>query len=71
MAKYYTSIEQLIGNTPLLKLDKLRESLQLQGHILAKLEGCNPGGSAKDRVAKAMLDEAEREGLLTPDTVII
>ncbi len=71
MAKYYTSIEQLIGNTPLLELKKMRKNRQLHGKLFAKLEGFNPAGSAKDRIARSMLDEAEKAGKLTPDTVII
>ncbi len=71
MSQLYTSAEQLIGNTPLLELVRLRERLQLYGKVFAKLEGFNPGGSAKDRVAKTMLDEAEKAGLITKDAVII
>ncbi len=67
----YTSAEQLIGNTPLVELGRLAAQHRLSCRLLAKLEGCNPGGSAKDRVAKAMLDRAERKGLLSPGSVII
>ena len=54
----YRSVTQLIGNTPILELENLRNSLQLEGRILAKLEACNPAGSAKDRVALAMIEDA-------------
>lgn len=67
----YTSAEQLIGNTPLLELTNIEKKLGLKCRLLAKLEGFNPAGSAKDRVAKAMLDEAERDGRLRSDSVII
>ena len=71
MSHIYTSAEQLIGNTPLLELCQLEKTHGLQAKILAKLEYLNPAGSAKDRVAKAMLDDAEARGLLTPASVII
>ena len=71
IAKIYTSAEQLIGHTPLLELNKLAKKRQLPGKLFAKLEFLNPGGSVKDRVAKAMLDEAEKAGALVPDSVII
>ena len=71
MSKVYRSVEELIGNTPLLQLKKLQERLGLQAKILAKLEYYNPAGSVKDRVAKMMLDEAEASGVLKPDSVII
>ena len=67
----YTSPEQLIGKTPLLELRHLEQRLGLQVRLLAKLEFYNPGGSVKDRVAKAMIDEAERSGKLQPGAVII
>ena len=67
----YTSMEQLIGNTPLLQLTRIEKEYGLKARLLAKLESFNPGGSAKDRVAKAMLDDAEKKGLLTPGSVII
>ncbi len=70
MANIFTSTEQLIGHTPLLKLNRFA-SQPLPATILAKLEQYNIGGSVKDRVAKAMLDDAERKGLLKPDTIII
>lgn len=67
----YNSVEGLIGNTPLLQLKKLQEKLGLQAKIFAKLEYYNPAGSVKDRVAKMMLDEAEKSGVLKPNSVII
>ena len=67
----YTSMEQLIGGTPLLQLQHIEKEFGLSARLLAKLESINPGGSAKDRVAKAMLDDAENKGLLTPGSVII
>ncbi|MBQ3133764.1 MAG: cysteine synthase A [Clostridia bacterium] len=67
----YTSVEQLIGNTPLLELTHWETRFQLKARLLAKLERFNPGGSAKDRAAKAMLDGAEAAGKLQPDSVII
>ena len=71
MSNIYTSAEQLIGNTPLLELRQIEKAHDLPARLLAKLEYLNPAGSAKDRVAKAMLDDAEARGLLTPDSVII
>ncbi len=71
MANIYTSADQLIGRTPLLELTHIEAQEQLQVRILAKLEGCNPAGSVKDRVAREMLDAAEAEGRLTKDSVII
>lgn len=71
MARIYTSAEQLIGNTPLLELTQIEKQLGLKAKILAKLEYLNPAGSVKDRIAKAMLDEAEKAGKLKPETVII
>ena len=71
MSNIYTSAEQLIGKTPLLELCQIEKAYGLQARILAKLEYLNPAGSAKDRVAKAMLDDAEARGILTPDSVII
>lgn len=67
----YTSAEQLIGATPLMELCNLEKHLNLRAKLLAKLEFFNPGGSVKDRVAKAMLDEAEDQGRLKPNSVII
>ncbi len=71
MSKYYTSIEQLIGSTPLLRLCRLEQNLSLSAGLFAKLESFNPAGSAKDRVAKAMIEDAEARGLLTDESVII
>lgn len=71
MSGIYTSAEQLIGNTPLLELTHIEKEYGLQAKILAKLEYFNPAGSVKDRVAKAILDEAEAAGTLKPDSVII
>lgn len=71
MSKIYSSVEELIGGTPLLELGHLQQDAGLHARLLAKLEYLNPAGSAKDRVAKAMLDDAEARGLLQPDSVII
>lgn len=71
MEKIYTSIDQLIGKTPLLELCHLEKELGLSARILAKLEYFNPAGSVKDRVAKAMIDDAEAKGSLKPGSVII
>ena len=71
MSKIYRSVEELIGRTPLLELCRLEAQLGLQARLLVKLESFNPGGSAKDRVALAMLDAAEAEGRLRPGSVII
>ena len=71
MSRIYTSAEQLIGKTPLLELTRIEKEYELQAKILAKLEYFNPAGSVKDRVAKAILDDAESTGRLKPDTVII
>ena len=71
MGKIYTSADQLIGNTPLLELTHIEKSEHLEARILAKLEYFNPAGSVKDRIAKAMIQEAEREGLLNDKSVII
>ncbi len=71
MAKIYTSAEQLIGKTPLLELKNIEKKYSLCARLVAKLEMFNPGGSAKDRVAAAMLDDAIERGLINKDTVII
>ena len=71
MSKIYTSAEQLIGHTPLLELTRIEAAEGLQARVLAKLESFNPGGSVKDRVARAMLDQAEADGRLKPGSVII
>lgn len=69
--KIYSSIDKLIGNTPLLELSNIEKEENLGAKIIAKLEYFNPAGSVKDRVAKAMLDDAEAKGLLKKDSVII
>ena len=71
MSKIYTSADQLIGKTPLLELTHLEKKYDLQAKIVAKLEYFNPAGSVKDRIAKAMIDEAEASGRLKPGSVII
>ena len=71
MSKIYTSADQLIGKTPLLELSHIEKNLNLNAKILAKLEYFNPAGSVKDRIAKAMIDEAEAAGKLKPGSVII
>lgn len=71
MSRIYTSVDQLIGKTPLLELTHIEKKFQLKAKIFAKLEYFNPAGSVKDRVAKAMLDDAEAAGVLTGDSVII
>lgn len=71
MTSIYQSIDQLIGNTPLVELSSIEGSLNLSATILAKVESFNPAGSVKDRIAKAMLDNAEKNGTLTKDTTII
>lgn len=71
MAKIYTSADQLIGGTPLLELTHLEKEYGLKAKLYAKMEYFNPAGSVKDRVAKMMLDDAEKEGKLTKDSVII
>ena len=71
MSKIYKSADQLIGNTPLVELTKIEKELGLEAKILAKLEYFNPAGSVKDRIAKAMIDDAEKSGRLKPGSVII
>jgi len=71
MSKIYTSAEQLIGGTPLLQLRNVEKELGLQAKLLAKLEYLNPAGSAKDRVALSMIEQAEKQGRLKPGSVII
>ena len=71
MSNIYTSVEQLIGKTPLLELRHIEKEYGLKARLLAKLEYPNPAGSVKDRVALAMLDDAEARGILKPDSVII
>ena len=71
MSKIYTSADQLIGHTPLLELVHIEKEEKLEAKVLAKLEYFNPAGSVKDRIAKAMIDDAEARGLLKPGSVII
>ena len=71
MSHIYTSADQLIGKTPLLELTHIEKNDALSARVLAKLEYFNPAGSVKDRIAKAMIDDAEQKGLLKPGSVII
>lgn len=71
MSRYYTSADQLIGHTPLLRLTRIEESEKLPAALFAKVEYFNPTGSVKDRIAKAMIDDAEERGLLRPGATII
>ena len=71
MARIYDSLTQLIGKTPLLKLNNYMKQNNLQANIIAKLEYFNPAGSVKDRIAVAMINEAEKKGIINKDTVII
>lgn len=71
MAKIYTSVEQLIGHTPLLELTHIEKEENLRAKILAKLEYLNPAGSVKDRMGKALIEDAEAKGILRPGSVII
>ena len=71
MSKIYTSADQLIGHTPLLELTHIEKDADLSAKLLAKLEYFNPAGSVKDRIAKAMIDDAEAKGALKPGAVII
>ncbi|HBT95622.1 MAG TPA: cysteine synthase A, partial [Coriobacteriia bacterium] len=71
MMAIYKSISDLIGGTPLLELTGYQKDLNLSVTLLGKLEYFNPAGSVKDRIAKAMIEDAEQKGLLTPDSVII
>ena len=71
MSKIYTSAAQLIGRTPLLELVHIEREAGLEARVLAKLEYLNPAGSVKDRVAKAMIEDAEARGLLRPGSVLI
>ena len=71
MSNVYISADQLIGKTPMLKLNNIEKKLELSANIYAKLEYFNPAGSVKDRIAKAMLDDAEKSGRLKPQSVII
>ena len=71
MAKIYKSVEELIGRTPLMELSNLERKLELQAKLIAKVEALNPGGSAKDRVAKRMVEDAEKAGILKAGATII
>jgi len=71
MSKIYTGIDQIIGHTPLLELTNIEKELGLEAKIIAKLEYLNPAGSSKDRIAKVMLDDAEKDGRLKPGATII
>ena len=71
MSNIYTSVDQMIGRTPLMELTRIEKAYGLKARVLAKLEYLNPAGSVKDRVAKEMIDEAERTGKLGPGSVII
>ena len=71
MSKIYTSADQLIGKTPLLELSHIEKAEELKAKVLVKLEYFNPAGSVKDRIAKAMIDDAEATGALKPGSVII
>ncbi|WP_186429205.1 cysteine synthase A [Clostridium sp. BSD9I1] len=71
MKKVYNNLTELIGNTPLVRVDKFKEKYNLKGNIIAKVEYFNPAGSVKDRIAFAMLEEAEKQGLLNKDSIII
>ena len=71
MSNIYTSVSQLIGHTPLLELCNMEKTDGLKARVLAKLEGCNPAGSAKDRVGLSMIEDAEAKGILKPGSVII
>lgn len=71
MGKIYNNVSELIGNTPLVELTQIEEKFELQCRLLAKLEYFNPAGSAKDRVAKEMIEQAERDGILMPGATII
>lgn len=71
MATIYNKLTELVGNTPLLRLNSYMKAYKLKTDLLAKIEAFNPGGSIKDRVAKAMIEHAEETGLITRDTVLI
>ena len=71
MSNIYTSVSQLIGRTPLLEITNIEKADGLKARVLVKLEGCNPAGSAKDRVALSMINDAEEKGILKPGSVII
>ena len=69
--KIYSNIMELTGNTPLIELTNLEKELFLKARVIVKAESFNPGGSIKDRIAKAMIEDAEKKGLINKDTVII
>ncbi len=71
MSKVYASLDQLVGKTPLLELRNTKEKHSLKGNVIAKLEYFNPAGSVKDRIAKAMINDAEERGVLKPGGIII
>lgn len=71
MANIYRNMEEIIGKTPLMEIGNIQKKLQLKGQILVKIEGLNPAGSAKDRAAKFMIEDAEQKGILQKDSVII
>jgi len=71
MNKIYQNIIELIGSTPILQLNRIKQELKLEATILAKLEYFNPAGSVKDRIAKSMIQDAENKGLITPQSTII
>ena len=71
MSTIYTSAEQLIGNTPLVELTHIEKEFDLKARLIAKLELFNPAGSVKDRVALAMINDAEKRGVLSKESVII
>ncbi|MBR5752122.1 MAG: pyridoxal-phosphate dependent enzyme, partial [Clostridia bacterium] len=71
MSKIYKSALELIGNTPLVEVTNIERELGLEARVLVKLEYFNPAGSVKDRIAKAMIEDAEQKGLLKPGSVII
>ncbi len=71
MSRIYTAVDELIGKTPLMELTNIEKKYNLKARLIAKLEYLNPAGSVKDRVALAMINEAEQSGKLTPDSVII
>ena len=70
MGKIYNSVAELIGHTPLLQANNFSKANNLKANILVKLEYFNPAGSVKDRIAKAMIEQAEKEGKLKPGSVI-
>lgn len=69
--RIYTSIQELVGKTPIVELKKIEDKLQLKGRIYAKLESFNPAGSVKDRIAKAMIEDAKRRGVIQEGSVLV